>query len=79
MSISGTPKYGLGKALLPLIETLANNSSLTYLNISDNNIGDVGASILAECLRTNNGLTTLITNQNHFTFTGYVSEILAFD
>eukprot|EP01113_Clastostelium_recurvatum_P047517 TRINITY_DN8493_c0_g1_i6.p1 TRINITY_DN8493_c0_g1~~TRINITY_DN8493_c0_g1_i6.p1 ORF type:complete len:1356 (-),score=351.93 TRINITY_DN8493_c0_g1_i6:60-4127(-) len=72
LSIRGA-KPGLGAALYPLLMLIARNQTLTHLDVSDNNLKDLGASIAGEALRTNNTLTSLDIDRNGFTMSGWMA------
>jgi len=69
------------KTILPLVKILAlnnNDTSLAELNISNNGIGDVLASILAAFLRLNKTLVNLKFDGNRISFTGWQSIASSF-
>eukprot|EP01112_Ceratiomyxa_fruticulosa_P008454 TRINITY_DN2191_c0_g1_i2.p1 TRINITY_DN2191_c0_g1~~TRINITY_DN2191_c0_g1_i2.p1 ORF type:complete len:897 (-),score=195.19 TRINITY_DN2191_c0_g1_i2:116-2806(-) len=66
-------KPGLGVALYPILMLLARNQSLTHLDVSDNNLKDLGASIAGEALRTNSTLLHLDIDRNGFTISGWMA------
>ncbi|XP_031561973.1 F-actin-uncapping protein LRRC16A-like isoform X3 [Actinia tenebrosa] len=61
----------LKQDLIPLLDALGTNETLTTLDISGNGIGDDGARILAKALQLNSKLRTLILDRNGITHRGY--------
>eukprot|EP00012_Vannella_robusta_P001461 CAMPEP_0206189116 /NCGR_PEP_ID=MMETSP0166-20121206/3987_1 /ASSEMBLY_ACC=CAM_ASM_000260 /TAXON_ID=95228 /ORGANISM="Vannella robusta, Strain DIVA3 518/3/11/1/6" /LENGTH=703 /DNA_ID=CAMNT_0053604991 /DNA_START=429 /DNA_END=2540 /DNA_ORIENTATION=+ len=57
--------------LLPLFDMLKNIESLQELNISNNKLGDSGASALASLIRDNRSLTSIICDGNNFSLPGF--------
>ena len=54
-----------GQGVIPIANALATNTTLTYLDLSDNNIGDSGAEFLANALARNTTLTQLVLEFNN--------------
>jgi Ran GTPase-activating protein (RanGAP) involved in mRNA processing and transport len=57
--------------LIPLIDAIGTNDSITHLDISGNNIGNKGAMALAKAIQTNQTLTHLVWDENGTTLTGF--------
>eukprot|EP01091_Cochliopodium_minus_P015171 TRINITY_DN5317_c0_g1_i1.p1 TRINITY_DN5317_c0_g1~~TRINITY_DN5317_c0_g1_i1.p1 ORF type:complete len:1070 (-),score=409.82 TRINITY_DN5317_c0_g1_i1:87-3296(-) len=60
-----------GRVILPLLENLAQNSSLLELDISENKLSDLGGTILAMFLRLNNTLRSITIDNNSIGLSGY--------
>jgi len=63
--------------LLLLFKSLEKNQSLVDLDVSENKLGDSGASSLAELIRQNNSLASIVCDGNNFTLQGFYSLGLA--
>ena len=61
-----------GEGAVHLAAALTNNHSLTWLEISDNPIGDIGATAFGDMIRNNTALTTLHLNKCGITSEGCV-------
>ena len=63
------------------MNVLRNNTSLTYLNLSKNSIGDAGMVALTEMLKTNKTLLKIDLRHNGITDKSVkkISEMLAFN
>lgn len=55
--------------LIPFINALGSNTTITELDISGNQIGNKGAIALAKTLQTNNSISRLFWDENQ---TGYM-------
>lgn len=62
----------LGSHLSILLNTLGVSSSLHYLDISGNEMGNFGARLLAKALQINTSLETVLIDKNQITGDGYV-------
>eukprot|EP00339_Tiarina_fusa_P022295 CAMPEP_0117019394 /NCGR_PEP_ID=MMETSP0472-20121206/14897_1 /TAXON_ID=693140 ORGANISM="Tiarina fusus, Strain LIS" /NCGR_SAMPLE_ID=MMETSP0472 /ASSEMBLY_ACC=CAM_ASM_000603 /LENGTH=674 /DNA_ID=CAMNT_0004724365 /DNA_START=530 /DNA_END=2554 /DNA_ORIENTATION=- len=69
-SISLSSGYSVN-ILFPLFQRLQNNTSLQELNISNNKLGDSGASALASLIQNNNSLVSILCDGNNFTLPGF--------
>jgi Ran GTPase-activating protein (RanGAP) involved in mRNA processing and transport len=65
-------KFYLKQALLPVLFALKDNTSLTYLDISKNRIGDEGLAALSSSVFSNNTLTGFNVENNKFTLQGLI-------
>ncbi|VDD93574.1 unnamed protein product [Enterobius vermicularis] len=68
----------LGTHLSVLLNTLGVSSSLQYLDISGNEMGNFGARLLAKALQVNLSLRTLVVDRNQVTGDGYADIALSF-
>lgn len=59
--------------MFPLIRSLSENQSLKYLDISGNNLGELGALIVASAFRLNEGVQVLKLDNNNIGYNGWIS------
>jgi len=64
LSISGDDNHYLKAAGLPILQALKTNTSLEYIDISRNRLGDEGIKVLAEALSVNRTLTSFTAERN---------------
>jgi len=69
--LQGGKGYALGQELIPLIDAIGTNDSITSLDISGNNIGNKGAMALAKAIQTNQTLVHLVWDENGTTLPGF--------
>lgn len=65
--------------IIPLLDALGTNETLTELDISGNQIGDEGARILAKALQINTKLRTLDWDKNGTTYRGFADIAAALE
>jgi len=75
LNISGNNQMGfsLNVGIKAFAKALTKNTTLTELNLSDNEINDEGGKALAEALKTNKTLTTLIILKNFISNEGAIA------
>lgn len=71
LSIAGGYKSQLRSQILPFLEELGHNTTLTELNISGHMAGNAGATVLSKSLRTNRTLISLDWDNNGTTVVGF--------
>jgi len=64
---------GFEQVVIPLLNSLHKNSSLSVLDISDNKVGDAGASCVADFIRANTHLNTLKIEDTDIGYNGWLS------
>lgn len=74
LSLSGS----FQEVATPFVELLADNASLEELDISNNQLKDLGASSIANRLRTNQNLLMLLLDDNRFSFSGWQAILQIF-
>lgn len=74
-SVSLSSGYSIN-ILMDLFETLQNNKNLLELDISNNKLGDSGASSIAKLIRNNDHLVSLYCDGNNFTLPGFYAIAL---
>eukprot|EP01103_Thecamoeba_quadrilineata_P017200 TRINITY_DN599_c0_g2_i1.p1 TRINITY_DN599_c0_g2~~TRINITY_DN599_c0_g2_i1.p1 ORF type:complete len:1159 (-),score=276.83 TRINITY_DN599_c0_g2_i1:134-3610(-) len=73
LSIDGSPKAQLKTDLVPFLNALGTNNSLTFLDITGNQMGARGAIALGKAIQTNQSLTTLWWDENLTNMQGFLA------
>eukprot|EP00127_Corallochytrium_limacisporum_P002648 Clim_evm84s134 gene=Clim_evmTU84s134 len=69
---------GWKKVIPHLCQPLMSNTSVKYIDFSNNGLGDAGASVLAECLMQNQGIKEVYFDKNGVSLNGFLALRWAF-
>jgi len=73
LSLSGRGKHGIGRDIIPFIQSLLQNSTITELDISGHGFGDAGAIWVSKVIQQNKTLKSLKLDENKVSPLGFRS------